>query len=236
MNDRPVDDPVTEESFPVPWTYRDVWLGLALFVGLSILTTALFLFFIWGFSADLSIELMLIIGELMFLVPIWWFAVRKYGTGWGDLGLRSFKWKTLAVGFGLVFAVTIVTGFYAGIIQELFDSPIQPDMEPVAEEMVLPWLLIVMAVIVAPFVEELFFRGFVFAGFCRRYGWRKAALISSALFAVGHLQPFAIFPLFLLGFVFAYLYKRSNSIWPGILMHFLVNLWGMIAEFVIAAD
>ncbi len=226
--------PVTEEIHPVPWTARDVWLGLAMFLGLSIITTAFSLLLIRVFSVDLIMEFMLIIGGLTFVVPIWWFVVRKYGAGWDKLGLRSFKWTNLAVGFGLVLAVNIVTGFYAVIIEELFDSPIQPDLEPVAEEMALPWLIFLIAVIVAPFVEELFFRGFVFAGFSQRYGWQKAAIISSILFAVGHLQPFAIFPLFLLGYVFAYLYQRSGSIWPGILMHFLVNLWGIIAEFVIS--
>ncbi|MFO8101442.1 MAG: type II CAAX endopeptidase family protein [Dehalococcoidia bacterium] len=218
----------------VPWTSRDAWLGLGLFLGLSILTTVFFLFLIWVFSADLNTEFMLLVGELMFIVPIWWFATRKYGAGWSSLGLHGCKWTNLAIGVGLVFAVEIISGFYAGIIEEVFDSPIQPDLEPIAEEMAFPWLLIVMAVVVAPFVEELFFRGFLFAGFIRKYGWQKAALISSILFALGHMQPFAIFPLFLLGYVFAYLYQRSGSIWPGILMHLLVNSWGIAVEFAIS--
>ena len=234
MNDRPVDDPVAEESFPVLWTARDVWLGLASFAGLSIITTGIFLLLIWGFSVDMSIELMLIIGELMFIAPIWWFALHKYGVGWKDLGFRKFNTGTLAVGFGLLIASYVLTILYAAIIVALFDSQLQPGLEPVAEEMAFPWLLIVLAVIVAPVVEELFFRGFVFAGFRRKYGWQKAALISSALFAVGHLQPFALVPLFMIGYIFAYLYHRSGSIWPGILLHFMVNLWGIIVEFVIA--
>jgi membrane protease YdiL (CAAX protease family) len=222
------------QSVTVPWNTRDVWLGLAVFAGLSIITTGLFLLLIFGFSIDLSIELMLIIGELVFVAPIWLFAVRKYGIGWKALGFHSFTIGTLAVGFGLVFAFYIITVFYAAVIVELFDSPMQPSLESVANEMAVPWLLIALAVIVAPFVEEMFFRGFVFAGFRQRYGWQKAAMISSGLFAVGHLQPLAIVPLFMLGYIFAYLYHRSGSIWPGILLHFLVNLWGIIVEFVIA--
>jgi membrane protease YdiL (CAAX protease family) len=30
-------------------------------------------------------------------------------------------------------------------------------------------------------------------------------------------------PVFILGYVFAYLYQKSNSIWPGIIIHALVN-------------
>ena len=38
-----------------------------------------------------------------------------------------------------------------------------------------------------------------------------------------HLQPLAILPIFLLGYFFAFLYQRSRSLWPSILMHMLMN-------------
>ena len=84
--------------------------------------------------------------------------------------------------------------------------------------------------------EEVFFRGFIFAGFRQRYGWQKAALISSAIFGVLHLQLLAIPLLSLLGYIFAYLYHRTNSIWLPILLHFLVNTFAVIGEFVLDID
>jgi membrane protease YdiL (CAAX protease family) len=86
-------------------------------------------------------------------------------------------------------------------------------------------------VIIAPIVEETFFRGFLFAGFRQRYGYNKAALLSSAIFAAAHLQPSVLVPTFVLGYIFSYLYQRSNSILPGMILHFLVNAFGIITIF-----
>jgi hypothetical protein len=87
--------------------------------------------------------------------------------------------------------------------------------------------LVLAAVIAAPAVEEIFFRGFLFTGFRQAYGWNKAALLTSGIFALAHLSPVAFIPTFALGYVFAVLYQRANSIWPGILMHFLLNGFGI---------
>jgi hypothetical protein len=83
-------------------------------------------------------------------------------------------------------------------------------------------------------VEETFFRGFLFAGFRGRLGWNKAALLSSAIFAAAHLQPSVLVPTFVLGYIFSYLYQKSNSIFPGMLMHFLVNGFGIFTIFVLS--
>jgi membrane protease YdiL (CAAX protease family) len=90
------------------------------------------------------------------------------------------------------------------------------------------WFFLV-GVVIAPIVEEIFFRGFLFQGFRHRYGWIAAILISSLLFAAAHLDPVAFIPTFILGAVLAYVYHRSNSVWPGIILHFLVNAFAMCA-------
>jgi membrane protease YdiL (CAAX protease family) len=41
----------------------------------------------------------------------------------------------------------------------------------------------------------------------------------------------AIIPIFVLGLIFAYLYHRSGSVWPAILMHVLTNALGLIAAY-----
>jgi hypothetical protein len=80
----------------------------------------------------------------------------------------------------------------------------------------------------------VFFRGFVFAGLRQRHGWKKATLISSALFAVIHVTPTAMIPVFILGFIFAYLYHRSHSLWPAVLMHVSTNALALGLAYVLA--
>ena len=50
-------------------------------------------------------------------------------------------------------------------------------------------LLLIAAGVVAPFVEELFFRGFLFGLYRRRQPMWVAYLVSSVLFTLLHLEP-----------------------------------------------
>ena len=49
-----------------------------------------------------------------------------------------------------------------------------------------------------------------------------------------HLTPTAVIPVFILGYIFAYLYHRSNSIWPAILMHISTNALALGLAYVLA--
>ena len=57
--------------------------------------------------------------------------------------------------------------------------------------------------------------------------WRHSGMpifFSSAIFALVHLPQWAaIGPLFIFGIGLGYLYRQTHSIWPGIVMHFLLN-------------
>ncbi|MEW6406925.1 MAG: CPBP family intramembrane glutamic endopeptidase, partial [Chloroflexota bacterium] len=68
----------------------------------------------------------------------------------------------------------------------------------------------------------------------QRMGWLQAGLLSSAIFALGHLDPAAFIPTFILGFTFAYLFHRTSSLWPGMILHFLVNSFGMCLALIAA--
>lgn len=88
--------------------------------------------------------------------------------------------------------------------------------------------LALLVVVVAPFVEELLFRGVLLSALLRRLhvGW--AVAISSLLFALIHLpglnfQWYGLAELFLLALVLAALRLGSRSIWPAVLAHALHN-------------
>jgi membrane protease YdiL (CAAX protease family) len=94
--------------------------------------------------------------------------------------------------------------------------------------MPLLWLAVVVG---APVGEEIFFRGFLFAGLAKsRLGGTGAIVLSSLAWAVIHVQydPFDMAYIFLLGLVIGAFRLKTNSLWPPILMHALVNLIAMI--------
>lgn len=217
---------------PVPWTTRDVWLGLVIF-GLLLAIAIAVSVLVRSLSWKLDLGLMVSLAELLLLGPVWWLAVRKYRVGWETLGLRGFKGEMIGLGCGLML-LSFIFNFFYGLILALFGLRAQVDLVPIFAQLSSPWLLLIGGAVVAPIVEEVFFRGFVFAGLRQRYGWQKAALASSALFALIHLIPTAVIPIFILGYIFAYLYQRSNSIWPAILMHASTNALALGAAYMLA--
>jgi membrane protease YdiL (CAAX protease family) len=216
----------------IPWTNRDVWLGVG-FLGLWLVVLIAVSLMVRFFALDVNLGLFINVAELGLLGPVWWLAVRKYRVGWRTLGLREFKGSMIGLG-GRLMILSFIFDFAYITFLALFDLRAQVDLVPIFAESSSPWWLLVAGVGVAPVVEEVFFRGFLFAGLCKRYDWQKAALISSALFAVIHLQLTAMIPLFILGFIFAYLYHRSNSIWPAILMHMSTNALGLGTAYMLA--
>jgi len=218
----------------VPWSTRDVWLGM--------IAAALIVAAGWAIAYSLSalslrpdldlwVALFPTLVELLFLVVVWWFSVRKYHASPKTLGFANFKFSVLAVGLGLLLAFYFFNGFYAYLLQAL-GLRVQPDLTPVLRQVSSPWPLFVAVVLVAPVAEETFFRGFVFGGLRSRYDWRWAAAMSAALFAAAHMQITFFIPAFILGCLFAYLYQRSNSIWPGIIIHVLVNAFALAVVYV----
>ncbi len=89
------------------------------------------------------------------------------------------------------------------------------------------WLLFVLIIVGAPFVEELFFRGLLLGGLARRLDDWPAMATCSALFAATHFQ-LAQFPgLFVVGFGFALLARRAGRLGPAIVAHLAFNAAGV---------
>jgi membrane protease YdiL (CAAX protease family) len=86
-----------------------------------------------------------------------------------------------------------------------------------------PWVVLLVGSGLGPVLEEVFFRSFSFAGLRQRYSLPTAAGISATLFALIHLQWPLFVPLVVLGFLLAALYERSNSLWPPIVTHVMLN-------------
>ena len=70
-----------------------------------------------------------------------------------------------------------------------------------------------------PFTEEIFFRGFIFAGLAPRWGVARAVVASALFFSLFHLSLGLIVPIFITGLLLAWLYQRTGSLWPPIVAH-----------------
>lgn len=216
----------------VPWSIQDVWFGLGLFLAWLLVSIGFGIgkeAFGWKFD----IGLFMVLWEMVLILPAWWFTVRKYKLGWDSLGLRKFDLTTIAIGCGLLLFTYLFNLCYnISLLYKGIQSPYE--ISDIFGAGTSPWLIFLAGIIVAPLVEEIFFRGFLFTGLRERYGWIAAALISAALFAAVHLQPITMPSIFLLGLVFAYLYQRTESIWPAVIIHFFTNTLGLAAAYLIS--
>jgi membrane protease YdiL (CAAX protease family) len=77
------------------------------------------------------------------------------------------------------------------------------------------------------FVVMLFYRGFVFPGLSH-WGFLPAALVSSTLFALSHVDAATLIPFTVAGMAMCWLFWRSGSIWDAIAFHVLFNLLSFI--------
>lgn len=92
-----------------------------------------------------------------------------------------------------------------------------------------PLFVLLSAVIIAPIVEELFFRKLL----CDKLlplGEGYAIFVSSAIFALAHGNFFQMFYAFLLGCFFSYVYINTGKLRHTILYHTIINLLGTIVS------
>jgi len=83
--------------------------------------------------------------------------------------------------------------------------------------------------ILVPISEELFFRGALFTWFRNRYNFPIALVVSSLLFALGHIDTIGVVASSLvLGVANAWLFEKSKTLWAPILMHITTNSFAIL--------
>lgn len=123
-------------------------------------------------------------------------------------------------------AVLFLTAPYHTLLKK---AGIEVDMQAVAklftQEHALPekTILILLAVVIAPFFEELLFRGILLPYFAKRAGIPRAILATSLLFALIHFHLPVAMPLFVLSAALGAAYWRTGSLWTCMGMHSLFN-------------
>ncbi len=221
----------------VRWGARELAIGFALVVigGFAAIAIVGFAVAAGGESAAPAYTALAAVaaGTAAILVA-WLLAAAKYpeGGGWAALGLRPAngwlvaRYALAALGGGLAFSAAY----------ELIASALGADalsIEPLPPELFgrgATRLAVIAAVAgFTPLAEELFFRGFVFGGLAARFGALAAAAASAAIFAAFHLSLGEALPIFVIGLLLAWAYRKSGSLWAPIAAHAAQNLIAILA-------
>ncbi len=92
--------------------------------------------------------------------------------------------------------------------------------------------VLIAAVILAPLIEETFFRGFILGGLNRVWWMIPSMLVSAALFSAVHVNLYAAIPFGLFGLILGALYIRTQHLTAPALAHAGWNL-GVIGLWIV---
>lgn len=144
----------------------------------------------------------------------------------GDLR-RDLRWAVVVLALGLLGRAVVQSGDCLGLVTLASPGPIFGRSHIVATG--------AGQLLMAPVVEELAFRGLLFDALRTRWSFALSAGVSSAAFALMHLQISADgIVIFILGLAMAYGYERTRSLVAVILAHSLYNAQWFIASILLA--
>jgi uncharacterized protein len=145
--------------------------------------------FEWPVAAYAAIAVMVGYGP-----SVWWcwFATGRWGTGSrsDDLGLR---WRWSDLGWGpVVWLATVACELVVVVVIEVLDVPLSSNTEGIGDvdlDRTYVLTLLITAVIAAPVVEEIVFRGLVLRGLLSRMSAVLAVGVQGLLFGLPHIDP-----------------------------------------------
>ena len=147
-------------------------------------------------------------------------------------GLRKRSKKYIIIITMAGMFVAYIAVFIGSIISSILLSTGEPKKEDLQEivqtlmtndDISLKIAIALSAIIFAPLIEEVIFRGYLYPVIKRFSHPIFSCVITSLLFAVIHSNLEGLMPLFLLAIVLTIFYEISKSIWVPILMHACFN-------------
>ncbi len=88
----------------------------------------------------------------------------------------------------------------------------------------------ILMVIAAPVLEELIFRGIILEGLLKKYSPLVSIISSSLLFGIAHFNPWQFVTGFIIGIFSGWVYYKTRSLLPSIIIHAAANLSGFASR------
>ena len=164
------------------------------------------------------------------LAFVWWLTARRHRSFTDAVGLRSFDvGSSLLLVIGALIAIRVTEFLYAYFIPgpnadltRLFGASATGII-----------VSIVLWGLVAPFVEEVVFRGVVLGALSDLMPAWVAVAVSACLFAGVHFSLYLFVPFVVAGVALAIVARRTGSLWPAVILHSLYNLSSVLLAYVL---
>ncbi|HEX7064181.1 MAG TPA: type II CAAX endopeptidase family protein [Bacillales bacterium] len=97
-------------------------------------------------------------------------------------------------------------------------------------------IFIVVVAIIGPIMEEIVFRKVIFGALYKKWDFAIAAVISSLLFGLAHIELAHLLTYTAMGFVFAFLYAKTKRILVPIVAHASMNTFVVLMQVIFADE
>jgi len=252
LGSREIEIPISPECLPgsrrpAPslWSWRDLGLftGFAIgwLLGSYFLTTSAYTLLkpVFGWRAPVAAlvnnTFFVVATQIVFYAPllayIRYLVVEQYGLRfWAAFNRRRFSAASLLAFFVSGVVLAVVAAHVPTFLPDQENFPLAKLFSSAAAA----YALAVFAVFVAPFMEELIFRGVVFNVFERQVGLWFAIIATALLFAAFHISEYSgawnhVLVVSLAGLVFSLARGLTGSLTPSIFLHFGYNAAVMAA-------
>ena len=204
----------------IAFQFLGTWAALPFVMGIQFATTG-------TLDANLVTQQAIIPGlALTMLFTVWYLWKAGYLTGdsrlYSPLSAGCMGW-TVALGAGAIVLLDWLTSALSFL----------PDwLEGTFDYMQSSWTGILLVALVGPVVEELFFRGAIERTLLRKYKPWVAIVVSGLIFGIVHMNPAQVVFASLAGMLLGWLYWRTRSLIPCMVVHVLNNsfsVWSSLA-------
>ncbi len=157
--------------------------------------------------------------DTFMLVYLYLFVIRPHVFSWRQLGVRKVDREDLTHSFLLFLLISVAIVIIQTLLTR-FHVPVNHFSFATNDKI---YLVALVTILLTPFVEELYFRGFLFKGLMLHHRVWIAYLVSALVFAVLHPPLIVMLEVLVIGLLLAYVSQQSKSIWPNVLIHALNN-------------
>ncbi|MHA1538520.1 MAG: lysostaphin resistance A-like protein [Alphaproteobacteria bacterium] len=177
--------------------------------------------------SEIYVLSVLAVSTIGMIASVYFIVILRRGIGWRGFGLKPMRRRAVILSIIAGLLCVPLMAFIGSVVQKLLGRPpVSPQLPFLAPEGFSYTALVGMLVIggiLAPFAEELIFRGLAF-GWLRRFWpvW-PAALLSAGLFGLVHgLLPIMV-AASAVGLVLALAYEKTGSLWSPVIIHATQN-------------
>lgn len=223
---RPIDAPTAAVVFLGAWLAAQIVASIVLSVLDGTATTT---------DPSFQVTAAALAGAWATYLTAMWLASQRAGSGSvvADYGIRFRPVDVLGLGIGALCSLVLIRLVYLPL-EAIWPATFSEErLTENAEDLVAradgsTWLVVIVVVIGAPVVEELFYRGLLQRSLAARYREGFVVVAVAAVFAIVHFRPVEIPGLFAIGLVFGVAALWTGRLGMAMTIHAGFNAVGIV--------